>query len=121
MTCNAPADEPFSIEHHFVRRDSSSVERKFNELATSVFHLLTEDCHFVYRASPAAVVTHGHANIQSSLLRILQHETGKPRDLNVDVLHREGTSDPLVVVRDAPDNLWVLLRSEYAQLGFPLR
>ncbi len=120
MTSSSPADEPFSIEHRSVRRDLASVERTLDELAVSVFHLLTEGRHLWYRTSPAAVAAHGHATIQSTLLRILQHETGQPRDLNVDVLHHEGTNDPLIVVRNAPDNLWVLLRSEYAYLGFPL-
>ena len=117
---SSAADEPSTIKNHAIRVELDLIKRTLNALAASMFHLLTAGRHLEYRASPAAVATHGHATIQTALLRILRHETGQPRHLNVDLIDDAEFRDSLVVVRDAPDVIWVLLKSEYVHLGFPL-
>jgi len=75
----------------------------------------------VYRATQAAVSTYGHARIEAEIMRILGHETGALRHVNVDQIRDAAMEDALVIVRLGGDSsAWVLLGIQYdAQLGWP--
>jgi len=116
-----PSNEPHSTEHVVVPGNFTNVERALEKLVPSIFFCWCSSGVLEYRATQAAVSTYGHARIQAEIMRILGHETGVLRHINVDQIRDGAMDDALVIVRFAGESAaWVLLGSQFdAQFGCP--
>ena len=115
-------DDPESCQRIAVPLDLASVLAALQDLASNHFFVRYDGGDLHYQASPSAVATHGHPAIESALLRVLVHETGALREVNVDAVGAPGDPGSLVIVRTLRTaDIFVLTAAEYArQLGLPM-
>lgn len=93
----------------------AALERSLGILPWSDFYAEADDFWFAYRATSAAVVTFGHADIAHMILRMTPHgAVGEAAGVQLDRIPFTGLSEHLILLRLADEPaIHALTETEY--------